>query len=302
MTKQALEIIIEHLLNYWPEHGRFIDKMKNSFFEKEMTHHLAHSIYQLVNGDIDPLVKGYRWMCEMMLEEELYFRRNGTYRLSSFSQTDALVYQNAELMTRYMDGLLLSQVLWPNHLKVFDFYRHEFLVAVKTAKRHLEVGPGHGLLLHYTAQALKASLEGWDISPSSLEKTAACLRNLGSDARVKLVSRDITVPHSDDLQCFDSLVISEVLEHLEDPASALHSLCMHALPDAKIFINVPVNSPSIDHIFLFKTPEEVIELIESVGLKIENTCLAPASGLSEVAARKAKTTISCAVIASVPVY
>src|SRR3712207_7808068 len=52
-------------------------------------------------------------------------------------------------------------------------------------------------------------------------------------------------------------VISEVLEHLEQPGQALAFLrdCMTA--DGRIFINVPLNSPSPDHIYLLSSPEDV---------------------------------------------
>jgi hypothetical protein len=68
-------------------------------------------------------------------------------------------------------------------------------------------------------------------------------------------------------------------------------------PGGKMFINVPVNSPSIDHIALFKSPEQVAELVACAGLVVEQTCFAPAAGHSEDYARRKGTSISCGVIA-----
>lgn len=300
MEKNSWDSIITNLLDYWPEHRPFIKKVRERFSQYHIVHDLADIILTLTDNNVHSIIKSYKWMCEMLLEEELHFRRHDAYRFSSFAEVNSLVYQNDDLMHRYMDGLLLSQILWSNHIEVFDFYINEFLASTAHAMNHLEVGPGHGLFLHYAAQQPRDTIQGWDISPSSLEKTNAYLKKLGSQHKVKLRCQDITLASSHYLNDqFDSLVISEVLEHVENPIKILTSLCEFATTNAKMFINVPVNSPSIDHIYHFKTPEEVTDLVESVGLHVEDVHLAPASCLSEASARKIKSTISCAIIATI---
>lgn len=298
MTK-AWDHIIENLLRYWPEHAGYICKVKYRFYKYERMHDLARIILKIAGNDLDSLIKGYRWMCEMMLEEEIYFCRHHRYRFSLFAEVNQLIYQNSELMTYYMDGLLLSQILWSNHIEIFDFYVNEFLAAIKNSTSHLEIGPGHGLFLYYAAQAIKGTVSGWDISPSALEKTATCLKKLNSDICVNLECNDITKAQSGNNARFDSLVISEVLEHVEDPQFTLDALVNFAAPGAKLFINVPINSPSIDHIFHFKTPEEVIRLVENSKLIVNKVFLAPAACHTESVARKIKSTISCAIFATV---
>jgi len=189
-------------------------------------------------------------------------------------------------------------VLWPNHLKVFDFYRREFLGQAKD-DRHLEIGPGHGLLLHYAAKSLRGEIAAWDVSQTALERTRKCLTTLGSAAAVRLDVRDATTPIPGGSPRCTTIVLSEILEHLERPADLLGRMAALLSPDGLVFINAPVNSPSIDHIFLFRSPEELIRLVEDAGLRIRSTCIAPAAGYSEQLARKVKTTISCALIAQV---
>jgi 2-polyprenyl-3-methyl-5-hydroxy-6-metoxy-1,4-benzoquinol methylase len=295
-SSNAVNSIIERVRERWPEHRRFLDKTPAP--PGATADYLAEAVLRLAGDNLDRFIDGYRWMCSMVQEETLHFRRHGSYRLSSFAEADATVYQSPDLMGRYMDGLLLSQVLWPNHLKIFDFYRHRFLAEVAPGKRHLEVGPGHGLLLHEAARMLSGALEAWDISSSSLQRTEHCLTALGSGGRVRLACRDIMQLSGSEAAPFDSIVMSEVLEHMEDPKTALARVSAFLAPAGKIFVNAPVNSPAIDHIFLFRAPEELIAVVEAVGLKIEEVCVAPAAGYSEEAARKARTTISCAIIAA----
>jgi hypothetical protein len=118
-------------------------------------------IARLVGDNWDQSVEAYRWMCDMVLAEELAFRRSGSYRFSRFDEVRELVYDDAEVMSKYMSGLLLSQALWPNHLAIGDFYVRRFLGNMQPSAGHLEVGPGHGLLLFLAAERRPANVVGW---------------------------------------------------------------------------------------------------------------------------------------------
>ena len=98
-------------------------------------------------------------------------------------------------------------------------------------------------------------------------------------------------------QRWDSIVISEVLEHLEEPERALRNVASLLADDGRILITTPVNCPMPDHIYLFRTPEEVLELVAAAGLEVmENTTFATL-GMTEEKARKRKLPIACAIIA-----
>ena len=61
-------------------------------------------------------------------------------------------------------------------------------------------------------------------------------------------------------------------------------------------MNAPVNSPAIDHIYLFRTPEDLVSLVKAAGFEVESVRIAPASGFSEAKARKLGLSISCGII------
>ena len=142
---------------------------------------------------------------------------------------------------------------------------------------------------------------GWDISETSASQTLKSLDRMGLRSPIAVELRDImnkpTVDEKADGQ-FDSVVISEVLEHLEEPERALKNLREVMAPDSKIFVNMPVNSPAPDHIYLLRNPKEVVDLVVRSGFIAVEKHLFPATGYSEQRALKHAATISCVVIAT----
>jgi 2-polyprenyl-3-methyl-5-hydroxy-6-metoxy-1,4-benzoquinol methylase len=295
--------LIDAILGVWPEHAGFLERSfaGRSAAELLITERLAELVVRLHPDDLPALAAGYRWMCEMVLEEDLDFKRSGHYRYSSFKQVDELVYQQRERMAQYMLGLLISSVLWANHTRSFAYYVGHFLASNSDGYAHLEVGPGHGLLLYLAASDPRcASVTGLDISAESLSQTQGALTRLGTGKPAACLACDIAQP-LDIGQRYDSVVISEVCEHLEDPETALRNLRGFMRPGGRIFVNMPINAPAIDHIFLLRSPEEVLAMVERAGFEIEASMNAPTSGYTEARARKLGASISVCVIGRAPV-
>ena len=262
--------VVEAVLDVWPEHASYLAKSfaARTPAQLKATELAAAAIRRLMAGDEARFARGYRWTCDRLREEELFFHREGRYRLSTFAEANAEVYSNPDYMAPYVDGLLLTQVLWFNHVATFEMFLR-VLEEEAGAFDYLEVGPGHGLMVYFAAQAAgSAHMEAWDVSAVSLRETRSALDTLGVTKSVALTETDIlstAVPARN----FDLIVISEVLEHLEDPVTALRFLANVLAPGGRIFVNVPLNSPSPDHIYLFSSPEEVRDAVAAAGLRIE---------------------------------
>jgi 2-polyprenyl-3-methyl-5-hydroxy-6-metoxy-1,4-benzoquinol methylase len=271
-------------------------------FAKDDAAHLALAndiarLVLLVAGDeLGTVCDDYRWLAQMVLVEEDFFRRNGRYRLSKFQDALDQVYNDRVFMTKYMNGLLATQLWWRNHTEVLGFFRDAFVGGNPQGFSHLEVGPGHGLFLYMAAMSDRCgSAEGWDISDASLAGTRKALDAMEVKRDIALRKVDIFASPKGQ---FTSITFSEVLEHLEQPLDALKILHGLLAPGGRIFVNAPVNSPAPDHLYLFRNPEEVADMVEKAGFKVVDTKYAPATGSTLERARKLSLSISAAVIAT----
>jgi 2-polyprenyl-3-methyl-5-hydroxy-6-metoxy-1,4-benzoquinol methylase len=298
--------ITQAILSVWPEHARYLqinfaarDSGLMGFTERlsEMICRLG----QVEPGGLEHLSQDYRYLCQqIVLPEELYFRRRGRYRLERFEDALATVYSDRTFMTRYMNGLLVSDAIWINHCQAMRHYCESFLQGLPAGADVLEIGPGHGLLLALAdSVAHLGSLTAWDISDASLALAAKNLGILGAKRQVTFEKRDIFAPESRGAEVagrFDAVVLSEVLEHLERPLEAmqvLHHLCK---PGAKVWVNVPANSPAPDHLYLVNRAEDAAALAREAGFDVVEIQEYPTSGTTLERAISQKLTLSCLVI------
>lgn len=294
----SLRRLISAQLSVWPDHKRYLDArfLEDDEDFLQRTEQVASLVTTLIGHEVEKYCQDYAWMCSNFVEEELYFRRHHKYRHTSFAEVNAEVYARPEYMARYVNGILLSLIFWRNHARAIDIYRTHFLTNNRPDFCHLEVGPGHGLFLAFAARHRNcAHAVGWDVSDSSLAATKHALSTLNVKG-VILEKRDImetTAPRTP----FDSIMINEVLEHLEDPRGALETLVRCLKPSGRIFINVPVNSPAPDHIYLWTMPEHAVRMITEAGLEVERSEFLPMTGHTLARARALKTGISVVVIA-----
>ena len=305
-TRPALRTLVERQLALWPEHATYLSR---SFADRsdavlDVSEHVSGLILKLAGhekGGLDSLCRDYRYLCEeITLPEELYFRRNGAYRLSSFADAFKNVYGNKVFMSRYMAGLLVSDVLWSPHAHAFEYYVNKYLPGLPAGCDHLEIGPGHGLFLHFAARhASIGKVVGWDISPASVAATQSALDVLGAHRKVEVRLQDLFAKDRASGQ-FGSVVLSEILEHLEDPVAALRSVYDVLRPGGWLWINVPANSPAPDHLYLLRTPEEACDLARSAGFEVTDHAFYPMTGTTLEKARKHSLSISCIVTARRP--
>ncbi len=292
--------IAAHVIAAWPEHAAYLER---SFAERSAAitatvERAAEATERLITGREAEVAADYRWTCDQLREEELFFHREGRYRRSTFAAALADIYSDHAYMQRYVNGLLLTQILWFNHAATLDMLVSEVLSTQSAPFDYLEVGPGHGLMVWFAAHHPQARhLEAWDVSAVSLTETRSALAIMGATQPVILTEMDILGPTPKLARPYDLIVISEVLEHLEDPARALRFLRSAIAEKGRIFINVPLNSPSPDHIYLFETPEEVRAMVEAAGFQIETLTPFVTQNRDLTKALKNRITVSVGVIA-----
>lgn len=295
------------LASTWPDHTRFLEQSFASRNEvlMESTERHAEMILQIIGSEraLVNYCADYRYLCDRLMEEELFFRRNERYRLSRFDEALADVYSNGEFMGRYMNFLLLSHVLWDNHARAMAYFEDKYLPILPIGTDHLEVGPGHGLLLQIACNVPNiSSVTGWDVSQTSIDQAHNCLAAMGGRRQVTLTMQNLFEAPlgTKGGKQFGSVVLAEVLEHLEDPAAALKAMARHMHPGGYLWIHVPINSPAPDHIYLLRTPEEAVDLVRAGGFDPIETAFFPMTGQTLQRARKLSLTISAVITARLP--
>ena len=171
--------LVAEVLALWPEHDRYLDKSLGARDQVLMRHSekLAGMVSRLsstIAGGMATLASDYRFLCQdIVLPEELHFRRTGSYRLTKFQDALREVYNDHAFMTRYMNGLLISDVLWINHCQGLQHYV-DFIAGLRPQADVLEIGPG-------TAFS--------SISPANDKTSANCPR--GISHKPALICRDM---------------------------------------------------------------------------------------------------------------
>lgn len=304
-TKRLLSTVMER----WPAHGKFLqqsfaDRAPGVLTVTEIVADLAERLAESDGGSVASFADDYRYLCEkIVMPEELFFRREGRYRLSTFEEADREVYSNAPLMRRYMNGLIISDALWLNHVSAMADFALKYLPGPGGEGSHLEIGPGHGLLLQLAARfGRHRQLTAWDVSPTSVAMTGKVLELMGKREAVELAVRNIydgeaLKPHAGQ---FDSIILSEVVEHLEDPGGALSAVHGLGAPGGRIWINAPANGPAPDHLYLFHTPDELVKLVEAAGFSVVRVDSYPVTGATLERAIRQQLPISVCVEAVRP--
>ncbi|MEO5339406.1 MAG: class I SAM-dependent methyltransferase [Magnetococcus sp. MYC-9] len=290
--------IVQSQLVEWVGHGKYLNASFNDKDDSFLVRceEVARLVLMISEGNLGVLCADYRWLCHELNAEQLYFARHGEYQHNKFEEVFARVYGNDTYMSRYINGLLLSHIFWNNHSMVIDTFRTDFLAGNRLGSSYLEVGPGHGLFLYFAARdGGFGALTGWEVSHAGVESTLRAMEKLQVKQTVILVKQDVLQAPVEQ-ENFDVAVISEVLEHLERPWDALHTLHRSLRTQGRIFINVPINSPAPDHIYLWRSPDEVRSLIEQCGFRIVLERLFPATGCTLERSLTNRLSVSCVFI------
>ena len=224
-------------------------------------------------GFPDWAARGFQRFGSAVLREEAAFKQTGRYsagpeELQSLKDD---FYGNADVMEGYyLVGLFCTYFLWPHHYRLLNFFRDDFLALPdEPTGLVMDWGPGHGLL---SVEALgtwgRSPALLIDISRQSLEFSKAMLSASGMLERCELRQADIltlkTLPQADRVIC------GELLEHVPDPRGLIGMIRSSLRPGGKAFLTGAINAPQPDHIFLFRSAGELLDLVESEGFVIRS--------------------------------
>ena len=279
-TPPNVQTLIDNILEANPMHRKFLDHSMADIQEEELHHLDRYLSFCTEQGlTLSYMAESYLTIVEDTLREQIYFMKHKNYRHSSYQDVANDVYHNDEYMNRYMYGLAMTAFLWPNHLGMARFFNETL---PRDRKGHyLEIGPGHG---YYIMSAMQSAafdhFTGIDISESSIKQSRSIIDYFAPECKDRYALRCMDFLDANNLEenSFDSIVMGEVLEHVETPDIFLQRIASLAKKDAFIFITTCVNAPAIDHIYLWRTTADLEEMIEDNGLKITKPLRLPYEG------------------------
>ncbi|WP_366653621.1 methyltransferase [Fodinicurvata sp. EGI_FJ10296] len=270
----SLTRIIGSVVDVWPQHQSKLARDFSLYGDRDraMLDSIAADILSALGGDVREAAGDYRWTCSRMLDAEMRFRRDGSSANASVDDLLSGIYGSKDDTKRYMNGLLLSQILWPQHAGPLLYFRSEYLASVLPGAVHLEIGPGHGLWMAGILQRdSSAQLVGWDITRECLSFTESTFQRLCPDLKPRLEIRDICDntwhrPSTESEGLFDSVIASQLFEVVSEPKVAALNIHRSLAPSGRTFICSPINVAAPDHLRRWMHEDDLLAVLRSAGL------------------------------------
>jgi len=264
-------------------------------FAEDLSGKLNHTLLRSDQQRVEA-ARSYNQMCMDMLREQIRFRKTGSYPRGNARDAKEQIYDQPEIMRSYIVGLLLSYLFWPNHYRIFRFFR-EHLKNLRV-RNCLEVGAGHGL---FTAEVMRHSpgldITVVDISEASIGLAREMLATFQLDpAAVRFITGDFLAASLPD-KGFDFIVMGEVLEHVNDAPAFLKRARQVIEPGGTAFLSTCTNCPATDHVYHFQAVCQIRDTIRDAGFTIIEDLPLPAEDVPEERWEEELVTVNyCAIL------
>lgn len=298
---QDVERLLQLIAEGNPFQAQYIEKMKREGMQKREFDNLAFLVqfFSAQGITLEQQAQAYLDFTYAFMKEQLYFRRNHCYSKNDYAAICQTVYENNQYMSSYMVALAISGCIWSDHIHILRWYEEELKAVCKDQiETYLEIGCGMGINLLHTMQMTHARYyQAADLSEKSTELCKALLAY--AEERGLIEGKSYAVQCEDFFALnpekeADVFTMFEVLEHVPNPQAMLEGIKRVTTEDAKIFISTAINSPAPDHIYLFRSVEEVTRMVESQGFSIENMMCAASSGIATEEAERKELPITIA--------
>ncbi len=218
----------------------------------------------------DDAAKGYAKYCLGVWKSQQLYEKNGRYEPEKIADVITEVYEDEGYMVPYMWAAILIYPFWPSMISHIALYRDDFLKAVQSGAKVLELASGHGVLSLLAAETrLDIHLEGSDISPPAVAVANRLREVSGHGGRVTFEVKDaLKLNLTEKRGTYQGIIAAMLAEHLEDPRPLFEVLAYHLADDGLVFFSTALESAQRDHTFEFHHESEPVKMAEEVGLRV----------------------------------
>jgi ubiquinone/menaquinone biosynthesis C-methylase UbiE len=272
MTSRHLELMLGYLRERHPRSARGVDEARAvspDRFDAICTMLLDWLVGARGEAGIPMAVDAFvQFSTDVNLAQARY-EADGHYENKSFADVYREHYSQNDTMSEYLWGIYLTNILWAHHTEISLFYRDWFLRRLSESANLVEIAPGHGAWGVWALSVLpKARLQGFDISPSSLQIATSVCTAAGYIDRASYTERNALDLAVMPANVADGVVCSFLVEHLEEP-SQLFAVIQHLLkPGGYAFVTGALTAAQVDHIYEFRRESELVDLCEDHGLRV----------------------------------
>jgi len=224
------------------------------------------------NGAIESSVDAFvQFTTDVNLAQARY-EATGHYENKSFAELYESHYSQKSHMDGYLWGVYLTNFLWAHHLEISLFFESRFLSRLPKNSSIVEIAPGHGGWGVWALHELNdASLQGYDISASSIEIASSISEAAGVKQRASYCERDALDLKSLEAENCDAIICSFLIEHLENPTKLFAIIQKLLRPGCVAFVTGALTAAQIDHIYEIHHESEMLKMAESQGLRVLET-------------------------------
>ena len=180
-------------------------------------------------------------------------------------------YEDPDLMPgRYLQGLYLAAMFWENHYEKLVFFEKAFLPRLADGARVLDVGAGHGVMTALCRRArADVHLVANDISSHSRPMVEGIhFGTASSSPEPEFVLGDFADQFVGQMDVFQAVIFSEVVEHLSDPQAGMRKLSEILKPGGLVFFTTATHAAFYDHTSVFESEGQVRALLAHHGFEI----------------------------------
>jgi SAM-dependent methyltransferase len=248
----------------------------------------ANDIFDFLNHKgVADAFEVYVKRSEVLRTLQVEFEKTGRYRAARCAEVAAIDREQYNL------ALLLSFICTSHRFEILEtLVRFLRMPCSAPGQEVLSIGYGTGYELKLVFQEMPDwKLLAFDNSAESHQYASELLGFFGyptNGLREEFFPLDPTdLVGGPYWQRFSKVILCELLEHLEDPATALRSMRAILHPKGLLFCTMAIKIAQEDHVYLYRSADEAREQVRECGLEIVDEILAPVVVLPFASANRA---------------